>query len=115
MAAQEIKTEVEAWIADEIGKQHFGEDFGYAVTWGPQMVPNGQGGAATIAPWVALITCRNPLLGQGDLYHVAQLGVTRPKEDEVRKQVTDGLRQLRQLARSKTSGANGHARKAVPG
>lgn len=115
MAAQEIKTEVEDWIADEIGKQCFGEDFGYAVTWGPQPTPNGQGGAVLVAPWMAIITCRNPLLGQPDLYHLAQLGISRPKETDVRTQVTDGMRQLRELARSKTSGLNGHAAKAVPG
>lgn len=111
MAAQEIKTEVEAWVADEIGKQHFG----YAVTWDPQPIPNGQGGVVRIVAWMAVITYANPVLGEGDLYHLADLGMTRPKEDDVRKQVTDGMRQLRELARSKLPALNGRARKVVPG
>jgi len=32
-----------------------------------------------------------------------------------RREVTDGLRQLRELAKSKIGGSNGHARQAVPG
>lgn len=115
MAAQDIRTKVEAWVRDEINMKCLGEDFGHAVAWGPQPMPNGQGGAVLIPMWTALITFRNPLLGEGDLYHLAQLGITRPKEADVRAQVTDGMRQLRELARSKTSGLNGHAAKAVPG
>lgn len=111
MAAQDIRAEVEDWIADEIGKQ----PFGYAVTWGPQGVPNGQGGVIRIVAWAAVITYANPSLDEGDLYHLAELGMTRPKEDEVRKQVTDGMRQLRELARSKLPGLNGRTAKAVRG
>lgn len=115
MASLDIKAEVETWVADEIGKQCFGEDFGHAVAWGPQPMPNGQGGAVLVPAWTAVITFRNPLLGQPDLYHLAQLGIIRPKEADVRTQVTDGMRQLRELAKSKTSGLNGHSRQAVPG
>lgn len=115
MAAQDIRAQAEAWVADEIGKQCFGEDFGWAVTWGPVPVPNGQGGAVIVPAWTAVIVMRNPLLGQGDLFHLAQLGAPRPKEADVRAQVTDGLRQLRELARSKTAGLNGRGLKAVPG
>jgi hypothetical protein len=115
MAAQDIRNDVEAWLADEIGKQCFGEDFGWAVTWGPAPVPNGQGGMVMIPAWTAIITMQNPMLGEGELYHVAQLGAPRPKEADVRAQVTDGLRQLRELAKSKIGGSNGRARRAVPG
>lgn len=115
MASLDIKAEVETWVADEIGKQCFGEDFGYAVTWGPQPVPNGQGGAILIAAWTALITCRNPSLDEGDLYHLAQLGMTRPKEADVRAEVTNGMRQLRELATQKATGQNGRRRLIVPG
>lgn len=115
MAAQDIRRDVIAWVKDEIGRQCFGEDFGWAVTWGPVPVPDGQGGMVMIPAWMAVITMPNPLLGQGDLYHLAQLGAPRPKEADVRREVTDGLRKLRDLAKSKITGSNGHARQAVPG
>lgn len=115
MAAQDIRRDVIAWVKDEIGKQCFGEDFGWAVTWGPAPVPNGQGGAVLVPAWTAVITFRNPLLGGGELYHLAQLGAPRPKEADVRREVASGISQLRDLAKSKISGANGRAAQAVPG
>lgn len=114
MTAQDIRTEVDTWVADEIGKQAFGEAFGWAVTWGPAPAQGPQG-MVMVPLWQLLITARNPLLGQGDLYHLAQLGAPRPKEADVRREAAEGLRQLRELARAQTAGANGHGRQAVPG
>jgi hypothetical protein len=115
-AAQDIRPQVEAWVIDEIRKCALGEQYGFAVTWGPQPVPNGQGGAVLVPAWACVITCQNPLLGQGDLYHLAQLGAPRPKEADVRREVADGIRQLRDLARTKIGEPNGHAQQtAVPG
>ena len=115
MAAQDIAAQVQDWVAGEIGRQCFGEDFGFAVTFGPAQVPNGQGGAVMVASWQLLMTTANPLLGQGDLYHLVPLGVTRPKEDQVRALVADGVRQLRDLARSQTAAGNGASSSGVPG
>lgn len=114
MAADDIKSQVDAWVADEIGKQAFGEAFGFAVTWGPAPVQAPQG-MVMIPAWSAVISCLNPLLEGGDLFHLAQLGAPRPKEADVRQQVADGIRQLRELARSKISGANGARTPLVPG
>jgi hypothetical protein len=114
MAAQDIRTEAGSWVADEIGKQCLGEDFGWSVTWAPVPAP-GPAGPVAVAAWIAVITMRNPLLGQGELYHLAQLGAPRPREADVRREVADGLRQLRELAARQVRGSNGHARAAVPG
>ena len=118
MAAQDIKAQLDAWIEDEIGKVCFGEAYGWALSWAPAPAQGPQG-MVMIPAWQLLITCANPLLGQGDLYHIVpvqQLGLTRPVEADVRREVADGIRQLRELAKSKISGGNGHTPKlAVPG
>ena len=114
MAAEDIKARTELWVIDEIKKQGFGENYGFAVAWGPAQVQTPQGPAA-IALWQLLLTCRNPIVGEGELYHMAQLGMPRPKEADVRREVATGIEQLRVLAKSKISGSNGHAKLAVPG
>lgn len=115
IAAQDIRAEVDTWVADEVRKVCLGEQYGWAVTWGPVPMPGPQG-AVMIPLWQLVLTCRNPLAGQGELYHLAQLGAPRPKRAEVQKQVSDGVRQLRELAKSKISGTNGHApAQVVPG
>lgn len=113
MAAVDLHAQALAWATDEIGKQCFGEDFGVAVTWGPE--PLTEGGRQRLAPgWLLMLTARNPELGQGPLYHgPVGIGLPAPVEAQVRKQVTDGLKALRELAASKLAGANGHPR--VPG
>jgi hypothetical protein len=117
MAAQDIKRDLTAWIRDEIANTCFGEDYGYALSWAP--VPaQGPQGMVAVPAWQLLITCPNPLLGQGDLYHMVPpqaLGFTRPREADVRREVADGIRQLRELAKSKISGSNGQPKQAVPG
>ena len=114
MAAQDISARTELLVIDEIRKQGLGEDFGFAVTWGPAPVQTPQG-VVMVPGWHLLLTCRNPLVGEGELYHMGQLGAPRPKEADVRREVARGIEQLRVLARSKISGANGHAKAAVPG
>jgi hypothetical protein len=79
------------------------------------MPMQGPQGVQMIPAWMAVITMRNPLLGQGDLYHLAQLGAPRPEEDDVRRQVADGLRQLRELAQRQVAGSSGHSKQGVPG
>jgi hypothetical protein len=110
----DISAEVTGWVADEIGKQRFGEDYGYAVMLAPSMLQTPQG-PAQVPMWALLITARSPLLGQGPMYHgPVPLGVARPAEDEVRAQVTKGLKALRDLAASQLASANGHARQGLP-
>ena len=92
MAAQDIEQDLAGWIRDEIAKVCFGEDYGYAISWAP--VPaQGPAGMVAVPAWQVLITCANPLLGQGDLYHmvpVEKLGFIRPREADVRREVADG-------------------------
>ena len=106
----DITAQVTAWALDEAGKQCFSEDYGLAVTWGPQQVsgPQGQGVASA---WYLMITTRNPLLGQGRLVHVAPLGVPEPDEKTVREQVAAGIHALRELAARNLSPMNGHSGK----
>lgn len=112
MAAQDIRAQVQGWVEDEISKQCFGEGYGWALTWGPAPVAT-PAGTVLVAAWQLLLTCGNPVLGEGELYHLAQLGAPRPKEEDVRREVGEGLRQLRELAASKLTGLNGRAKKAL--
>ena len=112
-ANDDIRAQVTAWVEDEIRKQAFGVSYGWALTWGPAPVQTPDGVVVVPAAWQLLLTCGNPVLGEGELYHVAQVGAPRPKEDDVRREVAEGLRQLRDLAASKLSGLNGHGKKAL--
>jgi len=112
MAAEDIGAQVTAWVEDEIGKQCFGEAYGWSLAWGPAPVQT-PGGVVVVPAWTLALTCRNPVLGEGELYHLAQLGAPRPKEADVRREIADGLRQLRDLAASKLPGLNGRAKKAL--
>jgi hypothetical protein len=113
MGAQDIRAETEAWVADQVGNVCFGEEYGFAVAWGPAPVQAPQG-AVMIPVWQLVLTARNPIVTEPALYHLAVLGQPRPKEADVRREVNEGIRQLRDLARSKVTGLNG-AKAAVPG
>jgi hypothetical protein len=108
--ADDIAAEVNAWVAGEIDKQRFGEDYGYAVALGVAMLPTPQG-PRQVPMWTLLITARSPLLTEGPMYHgPVPLGVARPAEADVRRQVGDGLKALRDLAASKLASQNGHSK-----
>jgi hypothetical protein len=105
----DIHAEVLGWVLDEIGKQALGEDYGVAVQLGGVQVMTPQG-PGMVPAWQLLITGRNPLLGEGPLFHgPVPVGGPRPVEAEVRAAATEGLRQLRVLAASKLAGSNGKA------
>ena len=105
----DILAEVKSWVADEIAKQRFGEDYAHAVTLGQAAMQTPQG-LVPVPQFMMLITGRNPLLGEGPLFHgPVPVGFPRPEEKHVREQVADGLRQLRNLAASKLAGGNGKA------
>jgi hypothetical protein len=109
MAAVDLTAQALAWAADEIGKQCLGEEFGVSVTWAPTQAMSPQG-PRLIPAWFVLVTARNPVLGEGPLFHgPITVGSPVPEEQAVRATVTDGLRQLRDLAKSKLAGGNGHA------
>ena len=103
----DIAAQVTAWALDEAAKLCFGEDYGIAVTWGPQQI-SGPQGAGVVSAWFLLVTARNPLLGQPRLCHIAPLGVPEPDEAAVREQAGAGIRQLRELAAKNLSTMNGH-------
>jgi len=108
MAAQDITAQAQAWAEDETGKQCFGETFGVSVSWGPVPVPT-PGGQVIAAGWHLLVTTLSPAVGEGHLFHLAAIGLTRPKEADVRREVAEGIRKLRVLAHSKTAMGNGKA------
>lgn len=109
----DITAQVTAWAADEISKQALGEEYGFAVTLGVAVMQTPQG-PAQLPMWTLLITARNPLLGEGPLYHgPVPVGSPRPEEKDVRAEVTKGLDMLRGLAVAKVSGLNGHAKAPV--
>jgi hypothetical protein len=106
--AASLQKQVLGWVLDEISKQRFGEEFGADVSWGAVQVP-AQGGARMVPSWLLLLTARNPVLGEGPLYHLAPLGLTPvPEQAAVRAAVTRGLKMLRDLAASKLTVGNGH-------
>ena len=101
--ADDIHAQVCTWIASEIDKTGLGETYGYAVTW-DRVAVQGPQGQVIIPAWHLLLTCRSPLLGQGDLFHLADLGVPRPVLATVRSAVAEGVGKLRDLAASKLAG-----------
>jgi hypothetical protein len=106
-----IAHEAEGWAEDEISRQRFGEDYDYAISLGRAMAQTPQG-PRPVPMWMLFLTARNPMLGEGPLYHgPVPVGAPKPVEAEVRAQVAEGLRLLRELAASKLAGANGHARR----
>jgi hypothetical protein len=104
-----IVTQAETWIEDEIAKQRFGEEFGFAVIMGSAAVQTPQG-IGQVPMWMLLITARNPLVKEGPLYHgPVPIGFPQPQEKHVRAEVAKGLRALRDLAASRLATTNGHA------
>ena len=93
---QDIAEEVLGHLHASIGKRQFGVTYGYAVTWMPAQVPGPQG-PVQVPAWTLLITRRSPLLGSGDLHHLAQVLAARPSFEQVDQQVTEGLRLLAEL------------------
>jgi len=106
--ADDIHAQLCTWVADEISSAGFGETYGYVVTWEPVPVQGPQG-QVIIPVWHLLLTCRSPLLGRGDLFHLADLGVPRPNLASVRKEVAEGVGKLRDLAAAKLAGTAGQA------
>lgn len=113
MTAQDIETQVRAWVSSEITKNALGEAFGYAVTFGAAVVPTPQG-QRQIPVWTLLLTTANPLLTEGPLYHgPVPIGSPRPAEKDVRAEVAKGMGLLRGLARTKLASTNGHVKAAT--
>lgn len=111
--AGDIQAEALGWALDEIDRQAFGEHYGAAVTLAMAVVQV-PGGARQIPMWSLLITARNPIVGESQLYHgPVPIGCPRPLEKDVRDAVTEGLRLLRDLAASKLAVGNGKAPAAL--
>ena len=106
--ADDIHAQVCAWVAAEISKAGLGETSGYAVTW-ERVAVQGPQGQVIVPAWHLLLTCRSPLLGRGDLFHLADLGVPRPTLASVRKEVAEGVGKLRDRAAAKLAGTAGQA------
>jgi hypothetical protein len=106
--AIDMHAELLGWVMDEIHLQAMGQEYGAAVTLGVGQAQGPQG-VITVPVWQLLLTGRNPVLGEGPLWHMVPLTGPRPDAAQVRERVGDGLRQLRDLAASKLAQGNGHA------
>jgi hypothetical protein len=89
-------TELRRLIAAAIEKRRFGVDYGYDVSWQIAQLPT-PAGPRSCAVYSILLTRRSPLLGQGDLFHVAQIPSPRPSAELVDEQVAEGIRLLEEL------------------
>ena len=109
--ATDIHAEVLGWVLDEISRQAMGEEFAAAATWGPapKPAPGAPGGVTLTPAWQVMVTCRSPLVGEGWLYSMGQLGEARPDETFTRAAVADCLRKLREVAAGRIAGGNGRA------
>ena len=110
MAATDITAQVKAWAIAAAGAQAFGEDLGVDATWAAAPTTQGVQVAFTL-----LVTMRSPLLGQGPLFSMTQLATPQPSQEQVDNAMAEMLRQIRELSRQVLAGANGGARKALPG
>jgi hypothetical protein len=106
MAVTDLGAQAKAWALDEAAKQCFTEDYGCDVFCMAQAM-QGPSGPVLVSVWVLVLTARNPLLGEGPLHHAVPVGSPVAAEENVRKEVGDGIRALRDLAASKLAGLNG--------
>jgi hypothetical protein len=88
----EIRDLVEA----SISKRRAGVDYVFDVTWQPAQMQT-PGGVQNVVVYTIVLTRRSPLLGQGPLYHLAQIPSPRPTPEQVDEQISDGIRQLAAL------------------
>lgn len=84
--------EIRGYLAASISKRRLGVEYGYDVTWAPVQTPQGM-----LAVYTLLLSRGSPLLGQGPLFHLAQIPSPRPTAEMVDVQVADGMRQLAEL------------------
>jgi hypothetical protein len=109
MAAIDAQAEILGWVLDEAGKQCLGQDYRCSVIW-VQVPQQGPGGSITVmAGWALLITGQSPLLKPKYLSHTAELGLTQPDEEDVRRIVREALMALRALRAQLLSAGNGKA------
>jgi hypothetical protein len=108
MAITDLGVQAKAWALDEASRRCFTEDYGCDLFGMAQAMQTAQG-PMLIPVWVLVLTCRNPLLGEGPLHHTVPLGSPVVSEEQVRKAVAEGVRALRDLAASKLAGLNGGA------
>jgi len=110
MAAFSITERVAGWITDVIKAQTTlsGEEFGYQVTAGFAMTPQG-----TTISWLLLMTLRHPLLGQDALGASTVITANQPSEAGVREFATTSVELLRKSfedAKTKAfAKGNGHS------
>jgi hypothetical protein len=106
MAAENIHALISLWVEDEVRGKCLADDYGWSVTLlaAPVQTPAG----VQIMPlWHLLLTTRNPLLGEGPLFHFVGIPGPRPDENAVRGEVGKGMFALRDLASRKLAGGNG--------
>lgn len=106
MAAEDIRAQIEGWVADEVRGKCLADDYGWSVTLLAAPMQTAQG-VLVVPVWHLLLTARNPLLGGGPLHHFVPLPGPRPDENAVRGEVGKGMFMLRDLAAKKLAGTNG--------
>lgn len=92
-------TEIRDLVEASISKRKMGVDYGFDVTWQPAQAQT-PAGVQNIVVYTIVLTRRSPLLGQGPLYHLAQIPSPRPTPEQVDEQVADGICQLAALHES---------------
>jgi hypothetical protein len=107
VAAEDIHAQISLWVADEVRSKCLADDYGWSVTLLPVSAQT-PAGVQVIPLWHLLLTTRNPLLGEGPLFHFVPIPMpARPDENMVRGEVGEGMAALRDLARKKLAGGNG--------
>jgi hypothetical protein len=85
------------------------DDYGWSVSLLGGPVQTAQG-VQLVPVWHVLLTTRNPVLGEGPLFHFVPFPPgPRPDEQTVRGEVGKGMFALRGLAAKKLAGGNGKA------
>jgi hypothetical protein len=103
MAAEDIRAQIEEWVADEVRGKCLADDYGWSVTLLAAPM-QGPAGVQIVPIWHLLLTTRNPMLGEGPLFHFVGLPGPRPEELAVRGEVGKGMAALRDLDGKKLAG-----------
>ena len=106
MAAENIHALISLWVEDEVRSKCLADDYGWSVALLAAPM-QGPAGVQIVPLWHLLLSTRNPLLGEGPLFHFVPLPGPRPDENAVRGEVGRGMAMLRDLAGKKLAGGNG--------
>lgn len=110
MPVHDIHQQIRRWIADELTRQAFTDDFGFAVQFETMQVPVQQqpGTMKTVVRWVVLLTLPSGLVGKGRLLKTLHINRAEPAQDAVVTLITGAVAELRAAQKNAVSAPNGH-------